>query len=98
MAISAFGHYPAPDPAGQATEPVVLDAAAAEVRAAYQFVRAFEAAHPEVTVRRPWSRGNHRPRWHLVGPAGTRELRTVLDVHAAIESDYPAPPAEGSTP
>ena len=88
MANSGFWHYPGP--VGQDAEPVALDPAADELRAAYKFVRDCEAAHPgEVTVQRPWSHGNHSPRWLL-----TRTCPDVHAVRAALERDYPAPPAE----
>ena len=92
MANSGFWHYPAP--AGQAVEPVELDPHAAELRDAYKFVRDCEAAHPgELTVLRPWSHGNHTSRWLL-----TRTCLDVLAVRAALENDFPAPPAEGTAP
>jgi hypothetical protein len=88
MAISAFGQYPGP-PA-----PVVLDDDATAVRDAYKYIREFDAAHPDVTVRRPWSHGNHSPRWVIEAPGGTTQMcATVTEVRDALERDYP-PPAE----
>jgi hypothetical protein len=96
MANSGFGYYPAPPAPG--AQPLILDDDTAQVRDAYAFVRACEAAHPEITVRRPWSHGDHSPRWVLAAPDGTRHLAAVTDVRDALERDYPPAPAAQDDP
>jgi hypothetical protein len=95
VADSAPGHLPPDAPA----RPVVLDEDAAAVRDAYKFVREFEAARPDVTVRRPWSAGNHSPRWVIEAPDGTTQAcATVTEVRAALERTCPPPAAEAGAP
>jgi hypothetical protein len=96
MASSSSGHHHAP--AGPYAEPVALDDAATAIRDAYKYIRDFDTARPDVTVRRPWSHGNHSPRWVIEAPDGTtRTSATVTGVRHALERDYP-PSAEAGTP
>jgi hypothetical protein len=95
VANSSFGRYP--DPAGPDAEPIVLAPDATAIRDAYAYVRACEAGHPGVTVRRPWSRGNHSPHFVIEAHGTTRTCATVTDVRAALERDFPSA-AEAGTP
>jgi hypothetical protein len=93
---SAPRHHPAP--AGPDAEPVALDDNATAIRDAYKYIREFEAARPDVTVRRPWSHGNHSPRWVIQAPGGTTQTcATVTAVRDALERDYPPPAPEAGT-
>jgi hypothetical protein len=94
---SAPGHHPAP--AGPDSGPVALDDHATAIRDAYKYIREFDAARPDVTVRRPWSRANHSPRWVIQAPDGTTQTHaTVTAVRTALERDYPPPAPEAGAP